>query len=142
MPREDEKNMLKEAMRAIGYSGVMEQGEIARLCKAAAMDMEAHGVVLPGTVAFSYTEEAVVDPDTGETEIDWNTGEPIYCEKVTDESTLEDELCMRAIITYAKAHFGNPPNYQNLKEAYEAQLTSLMYTDGYTDFGQNDGSEG
>ena len=90
--------MLKEAMRAIGYAGVMDQGEIARLCKAGAMDMETRGVVLPGTVDFAYTEEAVVNPDTGETEIDWSTGEPLYREKVTDNSDLEDEPALCALL--------------------------------------------
>lgn len=130
--------MLKEAMRAIGYAGVMDQGEIARLCKAAAMDMETRGVVLPGTVDFAYAEEAVVNPDTGETEIDWSTGEPLYREKVTDNSDLEDELCMRAIVTYAKAYFHNPPNHEQLVAAYEKQLGQLMYTSGYTDYAEDD----
>ena len=117
--------MLKECKKAMGYGGKLSDGEIARLCRAGAMDMMTRGVLVPGKVDFTITEEAVADPVTGETRT---------IEKVTDNSTLTDELCMRAIITYAKAHFGNPPNYQNLISSYETQLGQLMNTSGYTDY--------
>jgi hypothetical protein len=45
-----------------------------------------------------------------------------------------DNYLMRAIITYVKANFRNPPNYANLISSYETQLGKLMVTDGYTDY--------
>lgn len=126
--------MLKECKRAMRISGSLEDGDISRLCKAGAMDLETRGVVLPGSVEFTYTEEPVIDEDTGETEVDPRTGEVRFVERVEDESTLKDDLCMRAIITYAKAHHGNPPNYDNLISSYETQLSKLMVTSGYTDY--------
>ena len=126
--------MLKECKKAMGYGGKLSDGEIARLCRTGAMELMTRGVLLPGKVDFTITEEAVVDPDTQEPETDPVTGETRTIEKVTDNSTLTDELCMRAIITYAKAHFGNPPNYQNLISSYETQLGQLMNTSGYTDY--------
>lgn len=126
--------MLKECKRAMRISGSLEDSEISRLCKAGAMDLETRGVVLPGTVEFTYADEPVIDEDTGETEVDPRTGEARFVERVEDESTLTDDFCMRAIITYAKAHHGNPPNYEQLITSYETQLAQLMVTSGYTDY--------
>lgn len=126
--------MLKEVKRAMGYKTSSEDGVIARLCRAAAMDMTTRGVVLPGTVEFTYAEEPVVDPDTMQTEIDPATGEARYTEVVTDLSTLTDELCIQAIATYVQANFGNPPNYDNLVASYQTQLGQLMITSEYTDY--------
>ena len=126
--------MLKEVKRAMGIGGNMSDGAIARLCRAAAMDMESSGVVLPGTVEFTYAEEPVVDPDTMQTEIDPATGEARYTEVVTDLSTLTDELCVKAISTYVQASFGNPPNYDNLVASYQMLLGKLMVDSKYTDY--------
>ena len=126
--------MLRECKTAMGFTGSLADGEIARLCEAGAMDLETRGVILPGTVEFVYTLQPVVDPDTATTETDPDTGDPLYREVVTDNSNLTDPFVMRAIITYAMAHFGNPPNYQNLISSYETQLAQLMVTSGYTDY--------
>lgn len=128
--------MLKECVRAIGYTGSLELGEIARLIKAAAADMTTRGVILPGTVDFEFTEVPIVDPITSEQETDWMTGQGRTFEIVTDKSDLTDDLVCRAIFTYVQAHFRNPPNYDKLIEAYETQLGQLMNTTGYTDFGE------
>ena len=55
---------------------------------------------------------------------------------ITDVSTLKDPLCQRAIFTYAAMRFGNPPNYDKLKEAYDTQKVQLMHATGYTDYGE------
>lgn len=133
--------MLTEVKRALPYDGTLDDGELARLCKAGAMDLTTRGVILPGTVDFEFSQVFYVDPETGDTVIDWNTGLPMYTEKVTDNSTLTDDLCMRAIITYVKMNFGNPPNYGNLKESYEIQLGKLMVSGDYTDYSMVPGAE-
>ena len=128
--------MLKECKRALPYDGTLADGELARLCMAGAMDLKTRGVVFPDgqAVSFTFTEEVYLDPETDEPEKDPATGENRTYEKVTDTSTLTDDLIMRAIITYVKANFGNPPNYQNLLQSYQTQLGQLMVTDGYTDY--------
>lgn len=128
--------MLKECKRALPYDGTLAEGELARLCLAGALDLKTRGVIFPNgqEVSFTFTEDTWLDPETGEPETDPATGENRTYEKVTDTSTLTDELCARAIITYVKQHFGNPPNYDKLKESYETQLGQLMVTDGYTDY--------
>lgn len=41
-----------------------------------------------------------------------------------------DPLIRRAIITYCNAYFGNPSNYQALKESYDMQKMTLMSSFG------------
>ena len=130
--------MLKEAKRAMGITYSHKDGEIAQLCEAGAMELETRGVILPGTVAFTITETPILIPGTTETEKDPRTGETRYMDVVTDNSTLTDSWCMRAIITYVKKNFGNPPNYDQLQKSYETQLGQLMTTSGYTNFGDDD----
>ena len=42
-----------------------------------------------------------------------------------------DPAMERAIITYVKAHFGNPANYEQLKASYDEQKAQLITADGY-----------
>ncbi len=46
----------------------------------------------------------------------------------------EDELVNKAIMTYVRMSFGNPPNYDKLKESYDEQKGQLMKATGYTDW--------
>ena len=105
--------MLKEAKKALRVTSPLYDTEIASLLMAGASDLELAGVVLPGAVTFTIgTDEAV-----------------------TDMSTLKDALSMRAVITYAAARFGNPPNYKDLKASYDEQKAQLMHNKNYTDYG-------
>ncbi len=42
-----------------------------------------------------------------------------------------DPFVRRAIITYCKMHFGNPPDYDRLKAAYDEQKGQLMSAHSY-----------
>ena len=111
--------MLKEAKKALRVTVSYYDSEIAHLLMSGANDLEIAGVTLPGTVAFTIgTNDAV-----------------------TDTSTLTDNLVMRAIITYAAMRFGNPPNYDKLREAYETQKVQLMHASAYTDYGEDDSDD-
>ena len=104
--------MLKEAKKALRVTIDHFDSEIASLLMAGANDLEIAGVKLPGTVSFTIgTNDAV-----------------------TDVSTLTDALAMRAVITYAAMRFGNPPNYDKLRDAYETQKVQLMHADAYTEY--------
>lgn len=48
-----------------------------------------------------------------------------------------DPLITRAVITYCRANFGQPPNYEQLKKSYDEQKAQLSMADGYTDWGDN-----
>ena len=111
--------MLKEAKKALRGTATYSDSEIASLLMAGANDLTIAGVVLPGTVSFTVSSS----------------------DDVTDVSTLTDELAMRAVITYAAMRFGNPPNYEQLRDAYETQKVQLMHASGYTDYGEPDEAE-
>ena len=107
--------MLKEAKLAMRISTDAYDGEIAGLLDAGAHDLTIAGVVLPGTVSFAATE----------------TG-------IQDNSTLTDALCQRALITYARMHFGSPADYDRLAESYGIQKVQLMHAADYTAFEDGD----
>ena len=111
--------MLKEAKKALRVTHTMYDSEIASLLMAGANDLAIAGVDLPGTVTFTS--------GTNDT--------------VTDGSTLTDPLAMRAVITYAAARFGNPANYQQLKDSYDEQKIQLMHAAAYTDYGDGDSDD-
>ena len=108
--------MLKEAKLAMRITGSAYDADIADLLDAAASDLTTAGVELPGTVVFTMTNSGIVD-----------------------SSTLNDKLVIRAMITYARMHFGSPDDFDRLKEAYREQKAMLMHAHAYTDYG--DGGE-
>lgn len=109
--------MLSEAKKAMRVTAAEFDSEIMLNLMAGAMDLEMAGVVLPGTVSFTEAVDGTV----------------------TDTSTLVDPLVMRALITYARMRFGNPPDYDRLAEAWELQKVQLMHADAYTDYEDGEG---
>ena len=103
--------MLEEAKLALRVTEAAYDPEIASLLSAGAKDLEAAGVMLPGTVSFAYGNGAV-----------------------TDNSTLTDELVQRALITYARMNFGSPPDYDKVFASYELQKSTLMHSSSYTEY--------
>jgi len=110
--------MLSECKKALRITVDDFDSELALLMMAGADDLRIAGVILPGEVDFG------IDAGTGE---------------VTDNCSLDDALAMRAIFTYCAAHFGNPPNADRLKAAYDEQKVQLMHASAYTDY--NGGGE-
>lgn len=47
-------------------------------------------------------------------------------------ATETDYLVIRAITTYCKMHFGEPDEYERLKESYDEQKAQLSMATGYT----------
>ena len=47
----------------------------------------------------------------------------------------EDALVVHAILTYVKANFGAPEEYDRLKASYDEQKAQLSTCTGYTDWG-------
>ena len=120
--------MLTECKLALRVTADAYDAEIMSLLEAGAKDLEIAGVVLPGTVSHRIDEIAPEDPED----------DPILI--LTDTSTLTDPLCQRALITYARAHFGSPADYDKLVESYETQKEQLMHASDYTDYedGENE----
>lgn len=46
-----------------------------------------------------------------------------------------DPLIIRAALTYVRANFGQPEDYDRLKAAYDEQKAQLQTATGYTDWG-------
>ena len=104
--------MLQETKKALRISTTVYDSELVSLIRAGYRDLQLAGIDISGSVDFS------------ESGGEW-----------TDESTLDDELVMRAIITYVRVHFGSPPDYERVKASYDEQKVQLMHATGYTDWG-------
>ena len=46
-----------------------------------------------------------------------------------------DALISRAIITYCRANFGQPVDYDRLKKSYDEQKAQMKTASGYTEWG-------
>lgn len=108
--------MLQETRKALRISTTAYDSELISLIRAGYQDLQIAGINIFGSVDFSEDEQTGV----------W-----------TDNSTLEDELTKRAIITYVRVHFGSPPDYDRIKESYDEQKVQLMHATGYTDWGDH-----
>ena len=51
-----------------------------------------------------------------------------------DSLTDADPLVARALITYCKANFGLPDDYDRLKASYDEQKAQMSNATGYTDW--------
>lgn len=51
----------------------------------------------------------------------------------------EDPLIIRAVVTYCRANFGSPDDYQQLKAAYDEQKGQMQTATGYTNWGGDNG---
>ena len=103
---------MKQAMRIVTDAY---DYELMNLASAGQKDLKLAGVKWTGDVSFTAV--------TGSTGI-----------TVTDTSTVSDPLVVRAIITYARHHFGSPNDYQQVKDSYDEQKAQLMAATGYTDW--------
>lgn len=103
--------MLNETKLALRIKTNIYDGEIARLIEAAVGDL---GIVDVEAAGVSFIISANT---TGET--------------VTDNSTITDQLLIRAIITYVRLHFGTPDDYDKLERSYNEQKAQLITASGY-----------
>lgn len=62
---------------------------------------------------------------------------------IADVSNVDemDALIIRAVVTYCKANFGQPENYDKLKACYDEQKSQLSMATGYTDWRDSHGQE-
>lgn len=103
--------MLNEIKLALGKVKNDYDAELARLALAAVGDL---GIVDVDAAGVSFIISATT---TGET--------------VTDNSTITDQLLIRAIITYVRMNFKSPEDYDKLKKSYDEQKAQLITATGY-----------
>lgn len=59
---------------------------------------------------------------------------------VTAAQELEaDPLITRAVVTYCRANFGEPEDYDRMKKSYDEQKAQLSMATGYTNWGEDNG---
>ena len=108
---------------ALPVSGDGYDGEIITQIKAAVLDMtRTTEIVIDGVVSIVREWIDPVVTTEGETEGYW---------KITDNSTIDDELVITAISTWCNMRIGNPPNYDKLLEAYNSLKGSLRLSSHY-----------
>ena len=103
--------MLNETKLALRIKTNIYDGEIARLIEAAVGDL---GIVDVEAAGVSFILSATTTSET-----------------VTDNSTITDQLLIRAIITYVRLHFGTPDDYDKLERSYNEQKAQLITASGY-----------
>lgn len=59
-------------------------------------------------------------------------------EGATVNNTSTDPLVIRAVITYCRANFGQPEDYEKMKSSYDEQKAQLKVATGYTNWGVTD----
>lgn len=111
--------MLKEAMLAMRVTDMEYAPDIRRLLRAGKRDLEIAGVQIQGDIDIQITE----DPETGTI-------------TATDNSSIEDDLVITALITYACARGGYASAEERVKldASYDLQRRQLANATGYTDF--------
>ena len=120
--------MFAEVKGMLPVSGDGYDGEIITQIKACVRDLTATAeIVLPGTVSITRTL------------VQATTSEPEHY-VITDNSSLKDEYVITAIATWCNMRIGNPPNYDNLRTAYEGMKGSMRLSRQYTRYGG--GAEG
>lgn len=103
-----------KAMMPNRVSGKSYDEQIAMWTKAAVADLTGDQIVLDGICDISYTK----NEETG-------------IVTVTDNSTIEDELVFAACAIYCSMNIGNPPNYDNLRAAYNAHKGHMRTSSKY-----------
>ena len=111
--------MLKEAMLAMRATDMEYAPDIRRLLRAGKRDLEIAGVQIQGDIDIQITE----DPETGKI-------------TATDNSSIEDDLVITALITYACARgdYASAEERVKLDASYDLQRRQLANATGYTDF--------
>ena len=108
--------MFDEVKARLPVSGTGYDAQIIGEIKAAALDLtRTTEIQLPGEIDISRNA---------------GTG------KVTDNSTVTDELIITAIATWCCMRIGNPPNYDNLLKAYNSLKGQLRMSKTYTTYGE------
>jgi len=107
--------MFAEVKAMLPVNGDDYDQEIITQIKAAALDLTTSAeIVLPGVISISR------DTATGE---------------ITDKSTIDDEFVITTIATWCNMRIGNPPNYDNLLEAYKSFKGQMRTSKKYTNYG-------
>ena len=103
--------MFAEVKDMLPVSGDDYDAQIITQIKAAALDLtRTSEIIMPGEINISLNAETGV---------------------ISDTSTVTDELIITAIATWCTMRIGNPPNYDQLRAAYESMKGSMRLSGSY-----------
>ena len=109
--------MFQEVKDTLPISGDDYDAQIIMEIKACALDLTTSAeITLPGTIAITRTQNQ----------------QGVWT--ISDTSTLTDELIMTAISIWCNMRIGNPPNYGNLKAAYESLKGQMRLSKTYSTY--------
>ncbi len=105
--------MFAEVKDSLPVSGDGYDAQIITQIKAAVLDLTSSTEIrLDGVVDITREPVFGTDETSGDEEIvGW---------EIVDNSTIEDELAITAISVWCNMRIGNPPNYRELREAYDS----------------------
>lgn len=116
--------MFAEVKDSLPVSGDGYDAQIITQIKAAVLDLTSSTEIrLDGVVDITREPVFGTDETSGEEEI---TGW-----EIVDNSTVRDELVITAISVWCNMRIGNPPNYRELKEAYESLKGQMRLSSRY-----------
>ena len=114
--------MFAEVKDSLPISGDDYDAQIILQIRAAVLDLTTSAEIeLPGNVNITRTLETAT------------TSEPEHW-VITDNSTLKDPLAITAISVWCNMRIGNPPNYDQLRAAYEALKGQMRLSRRYTQY--------
>ena len=117
--------MFQEVKDTLPISGDDYDAQIIMEIKACALDLTTSAeITLPGTIAITRTQSQ----------------QGVWT--ISDTSTLTDELIITAISIWCNMRIGNPPNYDNLKAAYESLKGQMRLSKTYTVYVPEEEGEG
>ena len=103
--------MFAEVKDMLPVSGDDYDAQLITKIKAAALDLtRTSEIIMPGEINISLNAETGV---------------------ISDTSTVTDELIITAIATWCTMRIGNPPNYDQLRAAYESMKGSMRLSGSY-----------
>jgi len=109
--------MFTEVKDSLPVSGDDYDAQIIREIRACALDLTTSAeIVLPGEISITRTN------GEGDT---WT---------IIDNSTVTDDLIITAICIWCNMRIGNPPNYEQLRQAYNSLKGQLRLSSTYTNY--------
>jgi hypothetical protein len=110
--------LFEEVKNSLPVSGDDYDAQIIREIKACAIDLTSSAeIVLPGEISITRTN--------GEGD-DWT---------IIDNSTITDDFVIGVICTWCNMRIGNPPNYEQLRQAYKSMKGQMRLSSKYTNYG-------
>lgn len=124
--------MFAEVKDGLPVSGDGYDAQIITQIKAAVLDLTSSTEIqLDGVVDITREQEEIENPDYDPNDPNNTEPETIMAWVIEDNSTIDDELVITAISVWCNMRIGNPPNYKELREAYNSLKGQMRLSSRY-----------